>query len=875
MSDGWRPRRALITLEREVLPRLADIAAERAVIERRLRDVQGQLSEIGGGSPEAGSARVAQALALEEAASALKADLRRRYRGLSALELDAASNLKVAEEEALITAEADRLRVQMNELLAMVEAHEDLCDQTPGVWSAVDEPIRRYLLYGGEAADDFLIHSVALYSRFTDRGAVPQVTDDLPSRVVVAFDDWYRQRQQEQAHRDTGSETNHSSSHTVGPLIYYDPLAQEIMVRVPTHSGCRWDADNRVELELVGTESRKQRQVIPLRLYRRPDGSTETEAREFPLLFPSERYALRLKSGGQVVCDWNWVGTADRQHIVFSRTSGHLAPGHELPRERVYLVINAAFRVEPESCVLETVSLHGPWHGFTAQTLDPAGLDCLTLVHSLEPSQSYSIPIAPESLPILQLLGGQLLEGITSNGQPVYTMAPDEIRIPLHSEAELRLWHLSLTQHTVRPHRTIHLRVSELEASGAVQRGNGYASIKLTHSMLLGSGASGDFVVRLRRPPFRDWQCSFAILPGLAVQFDQTVYAPYAPGKVPSAQVTIDLADSSSLTVLLPARLIQSDGLRQCVQASVRDDFVRVAVKLGDMDLPLTIALPKTYWRLQGLADASASLWRDQIQEEETWLGDWQGLAELFLVVALPPSVNGDLVLNLEGAMGRADRQVLRRGNPRFNLLAFRDALRSGSALRELRLALEQTQPAFPPVPLLAGALPVGSGCCGMLAGIEGPQDRADSYLARERQDRRPGPNGPSLAIWAFRRPALGGRNRGQGCLPGPIAGRQQSGSTGGVSAPVHFAGSVDGQPAAMSGVRHCQLPCDCHRAKRGDLRGLSDRHYKSAASALEPVHAQRSARARTVSHSHRGQNHQQGTAAGRERQWSASHSNE
>jgi hypothetical protein len=534
---------------------------------------------------------------------------------------------------------------------------------------------------------------------YTDRSSSQEITVDLPERVLNAFDDWYQQSRQEPIHRFSGEAAEQPGPYTMSPLVYYDPIAQEIMVRAPTYSDRHWDANSRAELELTGTEDQKQ--IIPLRIYRRPDGLAETEAREFPLPFPAERYALRLKSRGQIVCEWTWAGIADRQHLIFDGASGRLLPGHELPRERVYLVVNTPFRVEPESCVLETAPLCGPWHKFTVQTLDPVDLDCVTLVHGLDSAQSCSIPVASEVLPVLEPMGGHLLEGITSDGQPVYAIAPEELRIPLRSEPELRLWHLSLTQHTGQPRKTIHLRVSELEASGAVLLVNGYASIRLSHSMLLGSSVAGDFVVRLRRPPFRDWRSAFTVLPRLAVQFDQAVYAPCSPGKAPSVQAVINLPDASSLSVSPPARLIQSDGPRHCVQASLRDDFVRVAVKLGDRDLPLTIALPKTYWRLQGLTDPSTALWRDQIEEEEKWLGDWQGLAELFLVAELPPSLNGSLILSLDGVMARTDRQPLRRGKARFNLLAFRDALRSGSALRELKLSLEQAQPAFSPVPLL------------------------------------------------------------------------------------------------------------------------------------------------------------------------------
>ena len=694
---------AASTLVGELQPRLAAIAAERASIERRLLDVQRQLKEIGGGSLEAGSARVAEARALQEEAAALRRDLGGRRAGPSALVDEGAWDLQEAEEEEeeeLLTAEANQLCLQMSELLIEARAIEDLCDQTPGVWSAVDEPIRRYLLYGGEAADDFLINSVALYVSYAAGGAIPEVAVDLPERVVAAFDEWHRLRDQGRALGDTAGDSGHSGFPVLGPLIYYDALAQEIMVRVPAQFGFRPDA-RRFELELVGIGARREQQVIPLRLYRRPDGTTETESREFPLPFPAEQYTLRLKSRDQVAREWSWVGLGDGQYVIFDGTSGRLAPGDELAQRRAYLVAPADFRVEPESCLVEKAPLYGPWHQFAVHTVDPAGLECLILIHGKDPTQSMVIRVALETLPTLEVLGGLSVAVATSDGQPVYALAPEEVRIPIRSAAELRLWHLSLARLCGRPRPTVRLRISELEAEGALRMGNGYASIMLTHPMLLGEGTAGSFVLRLRRPPFRDWQHAFAVLPGLAVHFDQAVYAPYAPDKTPSAQVIIDLGDVNDLTILPPGRLLAREGAQQRLIVSLQEDVGRVVVKLSDGELPLTIALPKTYWRFQGLADLSDLLWRDQIASDEMWLGDWQGLTALFLVVALPASLDGAVVLSLDGDMGRVDRQDLRWGSARFNLLAFRDAVRSGPPLRELRLSLEDPQSAFPTTPIL------------------------------------------------------------------------------------------------------------------------------------------------------------------------------
>lgn len=107
----------------EIEPRLKALAAERASIERRLREVGRQLSQIGDGSPEVGSALVAQAQTLRQEAATLREELRWRYPDLSALERAAYANFK--EAEAQLATEMHQLRIQVNEIAVEIKAYPD------------------------------------------------------------------------------------------------------------------------------------------------------------------------------------------------------------------------------------------------------------------------------------------------------------------------------------------------------------------------------------------------------------------------------------------------------------------------------------------------------------------------------------------------------------------------------------------------------------------------------------------------------------------------------------------------------------------------------------------------------------------------------
>jgi hypothetical protein len=77
------------------------------------------------------------------------------------------------------------------------------------------------------------------------------------------------------------------------------------------------------------------------------------------------------------------------------------------------------------------------------------------------------------------------------------------------------------------------------------------------------------------------------------------------------------------------------------------------------------------------------SSWRDQILEE-AWLDDWQRATELFLLVKLPPTIEGEVILGLKEGPAKSENAVIRNQRARFDLLAFQDALRAGPPVRNI-----------------------------------------------------------------------------------------------------------------------------------------------------------------------------------------------
>ena len=98
----------------------------------------------------------------------------------------------------------------------------------------------------------------------------------------------------------------------------------------------------------------------------------------------------------------------------------------------------------------------------------------------------------------LALIGGSCLEGAYSDDRPIYTEAPQSIRIPVKDCAELSLMRISLLTdegHSVRMSK--HYQISDLMDVVDDHIEEGWLDIPLKSDPLLGRNPAGGFYLRI------------------------------------------------------------------------------------------------------------------------------------------------------------------------------------------------------------------------------------------------------------------------------------------------------------------------------------------------------------------------------------------
>jgi len=690
-------RRAERELEDSIRPGIEKLKAEQRVIREELAWVKKRLVELGGGDIQAGIRQMETQRQQQEMAVKLRAQLKEKYPDLAAIEREIRSAQRSGKDKSALEAEARQITEQLEQARAQADGVKRELAYYPTAFPGVDEPIRRYLLYGGKSAEEFLVNSVLLAHRSLTDQKVPNADDvSLPKRVVMAFECWWAQHideLREQIRPDWEETATGQRFRT--PTISLDPAMAEITVHVHAQRYLASVGGTSALLEVMGSTSDSLCQTFPLRVYGIRGCLLETQDLDFPLPCPDYRYEFSLKSDSSVIQRWEVIAMRkEGPCIAFNWPSGKLIKDEELPGGRIWFLVRQGFSPEPADCILvEGRSLYGKWKEYDFLELDLEQVDELQIVD--DQGQRFPILVSSGRSPVLEFIGGQWLEGVHSEGVEICVGSPPKVRIPIKDEAELRLWRLSiLTEEESSLQDRKHYRLSELQEAMDVDADKGWVDVLLTDETLLGQRPVGVFTVRVRKPPYTDWRSTFCIVPNLQVEFDRDIYLPYEAGKTPEIHAKILVVEGAEFAPHPPAELLE-----------VRDNFYAVRIDGTENVLrgtllprppgenqrvPLTINVPKVKWRLQGLEDDQHAVWCNTV--EEVWLGDWETSSELFLIVALPSFVDGPLELSLDGNSGRKEEKVLREGKARFDLLAFGDALRAGPSLQTFTLTLPESQ---------------------------------------------------------------------------------------------------------------------------------------------------------------------------------------
>ena len=672
-----------------------------------------QLSRGSGDSGESQYATPQLESAARNEAAALRSELLRQHENLPKIEQLLRNTTK---DGLALRRDAEEKLQAIKGIQARMAPIEEELQRYLLPWATLDEPVRRFLRFGGPVAEQLLIDTVLLLQGSVQAGEVViPLEHTLPARLISAFEAWWAEQIWTCAATTTAPQLTRPAAFSEQfsqPMIELDRAKAALWVQFPPQQWQGGDTAAALQLTIADSAAPTREERYPLRAYRRQGPWVASTPLAIPLPFLADHYDVTLTQGDKCIQHWTMaLWRADRPYLAFAWRSGQLIERAEIPIGQVWLLLPATARIAPERVIVEQVALHGHLAGYQLCGLDWAVADDVTV--TAQGVVYPLLPATPARRMVVTLAGNQPLAAVRAAGLPLYVGTAPRLRIPQLEDNELAAWRLFIEE-IVEPGPDA--PVAETETGRFFQLDlltdllkrtptEGWAELPLDHVRLLGPQAAGRFRIHLRKLPAENYEFTFALMPRLAISFPQTAYLPRQPEQQ-AAPIAVTIAASlrSRFVPQAPATLVQSrQGTHQ-----VKSDFAAVAItgmlslpSTGErmINVPLTISLPKVTWCLQGLTTEPALPWRDTV--EELWLGDWEQRSALFLLVRVPVTITGTLELGPQGHT-HGQRAAINDGEARFDLLALRAALRQDTPVQPLIVRHYAPAAAFQPQPLVA-----------------------------------------------------------------------------------------------------------------------------------------------------------------------------
>lgn len=574
-------------------------------------------------------------------------------------------------------------------------------DDIPEIFQGIDEPIRRFLLYGDKASEDIHLRIVALFVDAVEgKDLEDPVLSDHPDRYLIHFRAWWRLHQAALRIRNThGEERDRESGKWLRePFLRLDPIAGEINAFFPPQRFPRPEGEGPVRLFVNAPGCTAPIFEKRLSAYSRRAGLVETDSIDpLPLLDPAPEYTFQLFFGTALVRSWTLPGLNPvLPCLAFSCESYRRYPETRVPAAPVFLVLPSDCHITPLECILaENGRLFGAWSGYAHYEVDLSSLEAMTITPS--DGEPFFFHTSIDLADSIHLEGGNPIVGMESGAGLVYSSPPQTLHLPTLDSDRLSDLHLAiLVEDEDRILASVNFQGQELEPFLQTLH-NGTLYLALNTSDLLKTATAGYYTLHLLIPSLLDWRCNFCLVPGLDLAFDQRLYPPRT-SITPPISAKLRLPSDTTFQPTKPAEVAARDGSVLIIQIPPSENVLAGQLHaLGPenrkITLSLSCAIPKIRYRFQGLPSPTGH-WQDDYHQE-CWLGDWAQASELFLILDCAILRSDGVSLRLVRQEREISTGQVQDRFVRFDLKALEDALRRGTTLETISL-IQSRNPGLP-----------------------------------------------------------------------------------------------------------------------------------------------------------------------------------
>lgn len=663
----------------EINRRISFLESEEKRLQGLITDTNDALTSIGEGDLDHGSSIVAKYFTNLQCINELEEELARgEWLDINKIVSDDSSALQTLQEDLEKSIQKSGLEA------ARLEKNLAVLDRP---LPYLDEPVRRFLLYGEQWADWWVQESIRMYVEIrTGKSFNPNREKPLPLRLIEAFNSWHAGQKKVEAE----------------PLLPQAPSRQRFTTPeiklVPTGELCLYfplqrfySVDDATEcwLNICSIEDGRLIHRAQLPVYRCSDNLLETEAIAVPIIEIAEIVEVTIDFGENVLQAWRFkILVADGLPVVVFDENGKLVCSEPLPREKLWFILHSDLAVRSKVSILEEGITHLVGHYFM-QLIDLSQLNADRLCIDDKQGRQYYLTLCREQMAAPFFIGN-IIDGVSvDESYALYRRNSMEFHIPSVELSELNLWVVQIRPRAGFPGKEASWNLGELDDILRYQHNISKAILPLEQTGLFATETCGRYTLTCINPQKEVFRFDINFVEKFESVFSPKLCPPYE-GQSELINLKVLCSETLDFRVTTPVKLISKENAHYVFQLKCTEEKITCTVSWVNangykIELPLFIEVPKVRWRLHGSEAIETIIWNDNIHE--LWFGDWQAAEMLTLYIAVPSYFKGKARISLDGT-GQYYEGEIKNGLVKFNMLPFIDALKSDEELRSFSLSL-------------------------------------------------------------------------------------------------------------------------------------------------------------------------------------------
>ena len=493
-------RNAREHLREHIQPRLHALYNEATEIEMHIKELDEFITGLGDGAFEGGISELKSRYQAFRKLKEVNADISRSGQAIFPL-VDASGE---SIDNLLLL--YDTRTQALNELALSIEDTEvELQDYLPA-YPYTDEPVQRFVLYGDEWAEKWIIGCVELLVLATREaeilgGSMP----GLPFRVVQGFMEWWESRRA--AIQDEGFSYEYSGERLPAPQIRLDPIHADIKISVDSQRFRLEHAEGASSFSIVITSPTRPgwSKTLPLKPIRsRIPGLAETDRIEYILPILDKTFSeadtrtdssrdMTANTGGSTTVDpdsgnlsgddlgtivnghstttevspltrglpglagayqvsmligdakhvtWDLKVFDDKTPCLIFSEDGKLVDSGYLPRSRLWFVLPRDWCFTKRVPMVQDATPLYLKDACRIVLMDLTRVDTVSVGDGRGGESEFRVARDKVSEPML--VGGQPISGVLIDGIPLYIGAPPYLMIPLSDDTKASAWDVVL-----------------------------------------------------------------------------------------------------------------------------------------------------------------------------------------------------------------------------------------------------------------------------------------------------------------------------------------------------------------------------------------------------------------------------------------------